>query len=144
MKWIDTLIQLRQDSVDNTQKELAKLQGHLQQQKFLLQRLQNEYQAIELPRHSNGAILKQFTTQRDFATKAIKEQAAVVAKIEQEVERLQQQYLQTNQELEQAKYIKADHVKKELYKQKQKEQKLIDELASQRFYTITQEAKKNV
>lgn len=143
MKWIDTLIQLRQQSVDNAQKMVAQLQGKLQLQETILTQRHSDFQSIQLPRQSSGAMLKQFSIQRDFALQSIKEQEGFVQKTKELLEKARQEYFTAHTELEQAKYIKADYVKKELYKAKQKEQKLIDELASQRFYINHKEVKEN-
>lgn len=144
MKWIDTLIKLRKDSVDSIERELVKVQANLNAQETILKSLIGDFQSIVMPTQSTGAVLKQFSIQREYATQAIKAQEIYVQNLIVVVQDYQNRLLEANKELEQAKYIKADYVKKELFKAKQKEQKVIDELASQRFYENNKENKIDV
>ena len=134
MKWIDTLVQLRKEKVDSIEKDLMNLQSMQTSAQATLSRYIQDFNEIVMPQASNGAMLQQLTMQRGFATAAIKEQKEQLRVIDEKLEAMQNVLLEANKELEQAKYIKADYVKKELYKAKQKEQKRLDELASQRFY----------
>lgn len=143
MKWIDTLIKLRKDSVDLRERELMKVQSNYNEQEKILHNLHNEFLAIKMPQISSGGMLRQFSLQRDYSMRAIKEQQILLQNLKQYLQSLRESLLQANKELEQAKYIKADFVKKELHKMKQKEQKILDELASQRFYINQQSVVQN-
>jgi len=138
MKWIDTLIKLRKDSVEARKRELIRVQSIYNEQIKKMQYLQEEFRSITIPKASNGAMLQQFSLQRSYSMRAIKEQHNLISNLEQQLQNLKEALLEANKELEQAKYIKADYVKKQLHRAKQIEQKRLDELASQRFYTNMQ------
>ena len=140
MKWIDTLIKLRKESVDAFEKELMKVQSIYNAEEKKMQLLQEQLRGIKMPQASSGARLKQFSLQRNYANQAIKEQNILLENISEHLQSVRESLLEANKELEQAKFIKADYVKKELYKAKQKEQKMLDELASQKFYLNQQVA----
>jgi flagellar export protein FliJ len=143
VKWIDTLIKLRKDSVEGIERELVKLQSNINIQNITLVRLNGEFRSVEIPQQANGAMLQQISMQRSFAMSAIKEQEMLLQKLEKKAQELTDRLLEANKELEQAKYIKADYVQKAMQKAKQKEQKIVDELASQRFFIKRQGVRNN-
>jgi len=134
VKWIDTLIKLRKDSVEGIERELVKLQSTINIQTIALARLNSDFRSVEIPQQANGAMLQQISMQRSFAMSAIKEQELLLQKLQKKAQELTDRLLEANKELEQAKYIKADYVQKAMQQAKQKEQKVVDELASQRFF----------
>jgi|GEM_PF-3543735 len=134
MKWIDTLIKLRKDSVEARKRELIQVQSIYNEQIKKMQYLQEEFRNIAIPKANNGAMLQQFSLQRSYSMRAIKEQQNLISNLEQQLRNLKEALLEANKELEQVEYIKADYVKKKLHRAKQIEQKRLDELASQRFY----------
>jgi len=134
MKWIDTLIKLRKDSVEAHKRELIKVQSVFNEQEKKMQYLQEEFRNIAISKASNGAMLQQFSLQRSYSMRAIKEQQNLISNLARQLQNSKEALLEANKELEQAKYMKADYLKKQLNRAKQIEQKRLDELASQRFY----------
>ncbi len=134
MKWIETLVKIRKESVDSLEREVALHNARLSRAQSVLSTLREDYRHIQIPQSSNGAMLGQVSLQRKFAQNAIKEQEQKLFALQQKLAHAKEALQEANKELEQAKFIEADHVKKELQQQKRREQRFLDEISSQRFY----------
>ncbi|MGM0532925.1 MAG: flagellar export protein FliJ [Campylobacterota bacterium] len=134
MQWLETLLKLRKDTLQSIEKELSLLQSEKNRQESNYNRLRQDALALQLPQKSSGAMISWISMQKRYATQALQAQQQKLAQVHKRIEQTKQRYLEANQEYEQAKYLKADYVKKRAYVQKQKDQKFLDELSSQRFY----------
>lgn len=129
----DKLVQVRKTQVNQLEAKIAQIRATIKNQELEIDRRKSELNLVTTPKEGSISILQSYLAAKKVMSLQIKELLERVESIKKELNSVQLKYKLAMMEYEKSKHLKDSEIQRAIVEMKQKEQKDIDEVASQLF-----------